>query len=280
MRPIRSSRADGVTLVEMVMVIAVTGIIAAVVAVFIQRPVEGYVDAARRAELTDIAATALRRITRDVRTALPNSVRVGGGGLFLEYIQTNGGGRYRAEVDSGGGGNPLDFTTADTSFDVLGPVPALTGAEHIVVYNLTADPLVTTGNAYLGDNRGTNASSAGSVVSFTAPPPGGPAAAFPFTSPGKRFHVVQYPVTYGCDLGTGRLTRYWDYDFDGTQNTPPPLGATGKSALIATNVTACSFVYATGGATGRTGVVALTLEIKQGTDTVRLFQQAHVSNVP
>jgi hypothetical protein len=27
-------------------------------------------------------------------------------------------------------------------------------------------------------------------------------------------------------------------------------------------------------------VVALTLEIKQGTDTVRLFQQAHVSNVP
>lgn len=277
MRPIRSSRRTGATLVEMVMVIAVTGIIVAAVAVFIQRPVEGYVDAARRAELTDIAATVLRRITRDVRTALPNSVRVDPTGRFLEYLQTSGGGRYRAEVDSVGGGDILDFTAADTSFDVLGPVPALTGAEHIVVYNLTADPLVTTGNAYLGDNRGTNASGAASTVSFTAPPPGGPAAAFPFTSPGKRFHVVQHAVTYGCDLGTGRLTRYWNYGFNGAQVAPP---AGGSSALIATNVTDCSFVYTTGGATGRTGVVALTLEIKQGEDTVRLFQQAHVTNVP
>jgi len=77
-----------VTLIEMIVVIAITGILAAAVAVFIRRPVEGYIDAARRAELSDVADTALRRITRDLRTVLPNSIRIttAGGVNYLEYL--------------------------------------------------------------------------------------------------------------------------------------------------------------------------------------------------
>ena len=56
----RSQR--GFTLVEAVMVIALTGIVAAIVAVFIRQPVQGYFDTVRRAELTDVADTAARRI--------------------------------------------------------------------------------------------------------------------------------------------------------------------------------------------------------------------------
>ncbi len=66
----------GFTLIEMIVVIVITGIIAGVVAVFLKAPVQGYIDSARRAELTDIADTAIRRMARDVRTAVPNSVRV------------------------------------------------------------------------------------------------------------------------------------------------------------------------------------------------------------
>src|SRR5882762_9279670 len=75
--PDRSLRSErGVTLIEMVIVISITAIIAGAVSVFISRPVEGYADAARRAEMSDIADTALRRMTRDVRTAVPNSIRI------------------------------------------------------------------------------------------------------------------------------------------------------------------------------------------------------------
>ena len=56
----KSSAGAGFTLVEMIMVITITGIIGAMVAVFIRSPVDSYVDSARRAELSDIADTALR----------------------------------------------------------------------------------------------------------------------------------------------------------------------------------------------------------------------------
>jgi len=52
-------RQVGFTLIEAIIVIAITGIVAAAVAMFIRLPVQGYVDSAARAELTDIADTAL-----------------------------------------------------------------------------------------------------------------------------------------------------------------------------------------------------------------------------
>ena len=76
----RYSCARGFTLLEAVLVIVITGIIAAIVAVFIKLPVDSYLDSARRAELTDVADTAVRRMARDIHLALPNSVRNPGDG--------------------------------------------------------------------------------------------------------------------------------------------------------------------------------------------------------
>lgn len=263
----------GVTLIELVVVIAITSIIAATVALFIRRPVEGYADAARRAALTDEADTALRRMTRDLRLALPNSVRVDGSGKFVEFIATTGGGRYRAEVDSGGLGNILDFAAADTTFDVLGPVPTL--GSHIVVYNLYNSG--TTSNAYFGDNR----------ASFTAASPASPnitigSTQFPEPSPAKRFHVVSGPVTYGCT--GGQLVRYSGYAYNTAQVAPP---AGGSSAVLAGNVDVgeCQFVYNSASLTERIATVSIILQINSipaggGLERVRMFQQAQVSNAP
>jgi len=267
-------KIKGVTLVELIVVIAITSIIAAVVAVFIRRPVEGYADAARRASLTDEADTALRRMTRDLRLALPNSVRIYGGGQFVEFIETSGGGRYRAEPDSGGGGDTLDFSAADSSFDVLGPAPALATGNQIVVYNLYNSGTVS--NAYFGDNRA-------ALTSTAAPPVAIASKLFPEPSPAKRFHVVTGPVTYGC-VG-GQLLRYWGYAY--SQEAPgaavPPAG--GSSAVLAGNVGGCQFVYTAGALTERIGTVSIVLQIDSipaggGLERVRMFQQAQVSNAP
>ena len=281
------SRERGVTLIEMVIVIAITAIIAGAVSVFISRPVEGYADAARRAEMSDIADTALRRMTRDLRTALANSIRItcvpscgaAGSVYYLEYLQSSGGGRYRAEKDSGGLGDILDFTLlpGDSSFDVIGTMPALAAGDSIVIYNLASSG--TTANAYVGDNRAlvNVGASTATTIALNA------ATHFPFSSPGKRFNVVQYAVTYACSPlatgGTGELRRYWGYGIVDPQPTPP---AGGSNALLATNVAACSFTYANTGAAQRTGVVMLSLQIQESgsNDSIQLFQQVHVTNVP
>jgi prepilin-type N-terminal cleavage/methylation domain-containing protein len=70
-----SRRSRGFTLLEAITVIAITGIIAAVVAVFMVRPAQGYFSSTARLAMVDTADTALRRIARDVRLALPNTVR-------------------------------------------------------------------------------------------------------------------------------------------------------------------------------------------------------------
>src|SRR5450830_1646401 len=107
----------GFTLIEVIMVIAIIGIIAGMVAVFITKPVQGYIDTVRRAELTDAADVALRRLTRDVRLALPNSLRTTAGGF--EFIMTKAGGRYRDENDGSTAGNVLSFNIAVLSSTCL-----------------------------------------------------------------------------------------------------------------------------------------------------------------
>lgn len=188
----------GFTLIEAVIVIVITGIIAAMVAVFIRAPIQGYVDSARRAEMTDSADTAVRRMSRDLHLALPNSVRIFGGatGTSVEFLQTRTGGRYRADAGVAAD-DALDFSGTDGSFDLLGAPMVFQSGDSIAIYNLG----IPGADAYSGENlRAYNGATGGAGVSkvlFT------PNVSFPFDSPGHRFQVVEGPVTYRCDLTAG-----------------------------------------------------------------------------
>lgn len=280
-------RIRGFTLVEMIVVIVITAIIGTVVAVFLRAPVQGYVDTARRAEMTDIADTALRRVSRDLRLALPNSVRVTGacGGnttCFVEFIPTTGGGRYRDSTDALGGGNILDFSIADTSFAVLGAMPPVAAGDQIVVYNLG----IAGADAYAGNNRRAVTGVAGNVISITS------AAPLPFDScqydaagfvaGGCRFQVVQTPVTYACAPAAGgvggTLTRWQGYAIQAGQPTALPAG--GTASLLATNVSACAFSYDAFVVAQRSGLVTMHLTITEQGESATLYNATHVSNVP
>jgi MSHA biogenesis protein MshO len=267
----------GFTLAEAIVVILVVGIIAAVVAVFVRAPVQGYLDTANRAQLADAADTALRRMVRDLRAALPNSVRTlapcGTATACLEFIPVSVGGRYRGEKDVVAD-DPLDFTANDGSFDVLGPAIPIPAGSWLVVYNLGipgadayeggANPTATT------QNRRTVTAAASTVnVSFNA-------VRLPFDSPAKRFHIVAQPVTYQCDLASGQLWRRWDYGFNPVQGSP----AGGSSALLADRATGCSFDYSAQAVAQRAGAVLISLQLTNNNETVSLAVQAHVSNVP
>lgn len=259
-------RQLGVSLVEMSLVIAITAIVGAMVAVFLRTPIQSYIDQDRRARLADAADTALRQLGRDVRLALPNSVRVStaGGVTYLEFLATRAGGRYRAA----GGGDLLDFTTADGSFDVLGPAVTLLASDRIAVYNLG----IPGADAWAGDTLASYTGPAGSTSSIAIA-----AKQFPLASPGYRFQVVSGPVSYVCDPGAGTLTRYWGYAIAAVQ--PTAFAAATPQALLADGVRACTITYQPG-VTERGGLVIVRLTLGRDTETVQLYASTHVSNQP
>lgn len=275
MRPRQSQL--GFTLVEAITVIVITGIIAAMVAVFIRSPIEAYVDTARRAMLADTADTAARRIARDLQGALPNSARVDGTTQFLEFVPIVAAGRYRTEVGTAAADDPMSFTDGtDSSFDVLGPPVTVPANSSVVIYNLGiagADVY----EAALSVRRTATAGVGLTRVSFTQT--GTP---FSFQSPGNRFQIVGRPVSYACDLATGTLWRYSGYDFQ--QNQPANLatldGLAGVTrAALATRLSACRFAYGPG-PLQHNGLVSMFLSFTQDGETVTLQHQVNVDNVP
>jgi MSHA biogenesis protein MshO len=298
--PVRLARHAGVTLIELAITIALVGILSALIVQFVA-PVRSYIDSSRRAGLADTADTALRRIGRDLRLALPNSVRVDGTGKFVEFLLVRTGGRYRFDTDpavtntcnDGASSVPandvLSFAVADTCFKTLGNLYAVpsdisnvTTNDYVVVFNL--QPGTASADAYQFPGTGGNKSKIAAAVAGTGQDRIAFAGnTFTYESPGNRFFIIEGPVTYGCDLGTGKLTRYWGYTITATQTPVPPSG--GSSALLASGVTDCSFTYQSSVTAQGAGLVTMALQLRMqdsrgDPENVNLYHAVHVNNVP
>jgi MSHA biogenesis protein MshO len=282
-------KAAGFTLVEAIIVMTVLGIISAIVATFMARPIQGYLDAARRAGMTDVADTALRRMAYEIRSAVPNSIRIAGSNRFVELIPATDGGRYRTQRDGAGCSvatpadpilNADDCTAADNDrFDVLGPAMNASAGDFVVIYNTGQSGL----DAYQsGQNRRT-ITSAGSKLAFTAT-----AAIFPpFESPLQRFQIVPAsgPLSFGCvtvvapaGYGTLELRRFTSYRGATDDWSAQPTAVAGSSSVLASDLSACSFDYQT--VSAENGLLVLRLTVLRAGESVTLVHQVHVDNSP
>lgn len=281
----------GFSLVELIVVIVITGIIASVVGLFITGPIQAFLDQSRRAELVDAAQQTQTRMGRDLRGALPNSVRISGNAL--ELLLAVDGDRYRVETP-GGAGDRLDFAAVDDTFNTLAPLspptplPAV-GTPYRVNGALAIYPLQQTGaNPYVAADGVMTPSGALDItpvllgaqteyrVSLTSAPGAPGAHRFPFDSPTRRLFLVQGPVTYLCS--PPQLLRYEGYAVTAVQAVPPG----GTATVIAGNVQSCAFQYDPGTAQ-RNAVVSVAVAMAnpaQPDERIRLIQQIQIGNAP
>ncbi len=293
--PARRRRA-GFTLVELIVTLTISALLAGLLMTAIQAPLLAYEDVARRSRLVDGAENAARHIEREVRSALPNSLRLAAGGRTLELIPTADGARYRRQpgvnpstADHTAASDVLDFT-GDASWNVLGRLRnlgfgygvALPAGRRIAIYP-TSTSVYTEAAADASPAAVTPSTTTITVLDDGDEDQLTLSAPFDFAleSPDQRLYVIEAPVTYRCDLGAGTLTRYDGYGFHAAQPDAPaaaPL-ASGTRALVVEGLTACTFTYVAGTAS-RDGLLTVALGVSEAAETVSLLHQVHVENAP
>ncbi len=295
----QASPHAGFTLIEMIAVIVLIGILAGIVSSFIRNPITSYMDGVLNASLGEMANTAIRGLGRDLRTAVPNSIRMAApsSSTYLEFLPTRAGGVYRALP--AGSGTPqcsgtlaqdiLDFTTADSCFAVIGPALSMIAspADSITVGSIQSGAAPAYNNTATGVLRTyTGATGSVTAINFTA-------TQLPVWAQlqSQRFQVIpgdQQAVTYACvpssslgaldtsGNGQAKLVRYWAYGFNAAQVAPPL--ATGQSAVLVDKVSGCNIVYNANNQ--NVGLVTVTLQLTVNNVTVRLYDEIHVNNQP
>lgn len=293
MRRVRTHR--GFTLVELVMVIAVTGVLAAALVVFVMPAMGLYLASRDRGELLHEADAALALMVRDVRRAVPNSIRIVGD-QCIELVPTHGGGRYRMGPDTVNDSGPsctpgadcaawIDTGVATTDFDVLAASGhAAAVGDYVVINNQNGNDVYEGGNRALVTAVATPAAAFGTQrvtmgsLQVTPGYHGGRFLLVPASRQAVFFSCVGADGTLDADgNGKGTLRLSQAYGF----NASPPTSCPSGGAVLAERVRSCHFVYDPNqGATQQSGFVWLDIELARSNETAHLSMGAHVSNVP
>jgi MSHA biogenesis protein MshO len=288
----RRVHAAGFTLVELVVVIVISAIVASFMVLFLDTPIESYFAQTRRSDLVDSAQRISDAITADARTALPNSMRINAAGTALELLATAGAARYYGKGDKDYAvGEELTVGAAASSFGTLDSFTTRTlpyqaqyyvsvgnlGTATYDAYNIATGVMTSLGTITVDPNPSTPPYVAGENLlnlsgSMTFKAPGAPA-----TQPSvHNAYLVSGPVSYVCNPNAanpaaGTLMRYFGYAVTAAQAVPPA----GTGALIAHDVSACTISIVPAPASYAYGELAiLAVTLSSNGESLQVFLEA------
>ncbi len=286
---------NGFTLIELIIVIVLLGIIATVSSKFFSNTIIGYNDADLRIELSHIGRIAIEKVNRELRNAMPQSIRVNNN--CLEFIPIVSSAHYQDQT--------LTYASpavASKPLPVSGQSPA---SNQVDVFNLnfTAQAGV---NYYLvvypigpgsGNGDPYGASNPGPLFnyvsqSFVNPPTNtisrltmNGSYLFPRQSPQRRLYIVSQPVSY-C-ITANLLERHSGYGFNALQASPPvgTIQRIAQDIQLLDGVTPVTPFVFTPGTLVRNAVVKLDFRIRQldqlgNENWIRMNHEVQIRNVP
>ncbi|MRV71484.1 prepilin-type N-terminal cleavage/methylation domain-containing protein [Duganella sp. FT92W] len=290
-------RPHGFTLVELIVVMVIIGVLAGSITIYFGPAIQNFLDVRRRANLTDLADGAVRTMTRDIRSAVSNSIHTPDTSCF-ELVPTSAGGRYRAAPDTGYDATHAANTTkwvntmtTTTQFDVLSQLTTAPAVGDFVVINNQDST-----NVYTPVNS-TSRSTITGVAVLPATDNIGTyrldinALRVDVGYDNARFVIVpaaQQAVFYVCSGangidsngdGKGTLYRFSGYGFS-INNTCPTPGA--NTPIVATKIQSCTFVYDPNSNNSglNTGYMQIKLQLTESNQSVQIVVGTHTDNTP
>jgi MSHA biogenesis protein MshO len=259
-------RYRGFTLIEMVMVIVLLGIVGLSFGNIVSQGMGIYVDTTTREALAQKGRFITDRMLKELKNAVPGSVRVSNSDACIEWLPIKNTGLYETIPQT---------PRSATSLKIL-PERSLESGDRLAVFPVSVAGLYKAVTAPKG-----SVAEVSEDVAFT---PGDSAGmvdvplssshSFPATSPAKRIYVYDYPKSY-CNVNN-QIYLYKDYAL--TPDDIDPVAFSGTRVLMAEDVVARFNVDVP--ALQRNAQVKIELEFTDNGETLRFDHNVLVRNTP
>ncbi|WP_299790269.1 PilW family protein [uncultured Shewanella sp.] len=273
--PRQPRKSGGFTLVEMVMVIIILGVLVLGVSSFVIMGTRIFVESTSVDQVLGQSRFAIERMTREIRNAVPNSLRVSNTATAqcIEFVPIQSSASYITL--------PIAPEVASKTGIINTPALGINTAHRMLVYPLTpahifsASPTATEGRllSIKEYDAATNTVTFGSTTQELA-------MRFSEASPKNRFFMINDAVSY-CFFTNGDVRRYQGYSmFNATQPTP---GDMGNGVLMAEGVVTGTGTWPinyTPGSLTNNAVVQLTPKFMVNGQEFQYQHQVQVVNVP
>jgi len=259
-----STKAKGFTLVEMVLVIIILGVLAGATTQFIGLGTQIFVETSGRDQLISSARFAVERLNREVRNALPNSLRVNNSAnnSCLEFVPIVASTTYLdIPVSPEPDDDEIEFVPFDNPNEVNDLKVAVYPLSEADVYGANNKVKLLAGAVTQNPSNKWTATLDGGDTNFAA------------DSPTRRIYFIDSAVSFCIDnVGEQKLYRHQNYNYD-AGNMPDNNGV-----LMAENLQLnINVVDAT---LQRNSMVILELTFNNYNETIVFNNEIQVPNVP
>lgn len=260
-----SKSVCGFTLIEMIAVIVVLAILATLGGQFVVESTKSYQSTQTRSRLINTGRQALERMSRQVRAALPYSVRLTNGNMCLEFMPIASGGNYLDYVP-----DSVNGATSKTTLSVSPHTIDFGNAVYVSIGAMDSSELY-----------GASPSSRVSLTSRTANQLNfSPARGWLRNSINKRFYLLDKPQAF-CVVNN-QLRFYSDQDAAASD-----VNTASSYSVLAENVAGTTAPFAlTAGSENRNTIVQFSITFGQGssisssTDSIAMNHSVMIRNVP
>ncbi len=250
--------ANGFSLVELIAVLVVLGILSSIGISFVVKTTQSYQETQTISKLTTKARQSVERISRQLRAALPYSVRLTNAGQCIEFMPIASGGFYLNPVS--------DTQNAAPAQSVINVAP------HQIDFGTAS--FMAIGAMSPGEIYGASGASVAAVNSRSATGVNlSSAKIWLRNSINKRFYLLNPPQAFCVD---NNQLKY----FSSVSISSAAIDTSSGFSLLANNLSATTPFSLTSASDNRNTIIQINLRFSENGRSVDFSQQVMIRNVP